>query len=237
MRPLTGSELLELWDEASTLGPVERALSLLAKASPERTLDDFARLSIGARDRLLLQLREWTFGSRITAVLRCPACQQSLEVTLDLTDIRVAEAAPTAVPFELRVAGTDVAVRLPTSVDLAALQGCSDVADGERLLLQRCVQTSRDDLSGADLQDAVEKVMARADPQADVRLAATCPACDHDWLALFDIASFFWKEIHAFAGQLMLDIHTLASAYGWAERDILAMSTWRRQRYTAMVRA
>jgi hypothetical protein len=237
MRPLTGSELLELWDEASTLGPVERALSLLAKASPERTLDDLARLSIGGRDRLLLQLREWTFGSRIAAVLRCPVCRESLEVTLDSTDIRVAEAAPIAVPIELRVAGADVAVRLPTSLDLTDLQGCSDAADGERLLLQRCVRTSSGDFSAAELLDAVDQVMARADPQADVRLAATCPACAHAWLALFDIASFFWKEIRAFAGQLMLDIHTLASTYGWAERDILAMSRWRRQRYTAMVRA
>jgi hypothetical protein len=242
MRPLTGGELIELLDQASTLGPVERALSLLAKASPERTVDDLAQLSVGGRDRMLLQLREWTFGPRMAAVLRCPACEASLEINFDTADIRFGDAVPMAGPFELHVAGADLAVRLPTSLDLAALDGCADVTAGERRLLERCIWTNggdrfEDELLTTEIQDAVDQLMAQADPQADIRLAATCPECDKGWLALFDIASFFWKEIRGFANQLMLDVHTLASTYGWAERDILAMNAWRRQRYVAMAQA
>lgn len=242
MRPLRDGELIELLDEASTLGPVERALWLLAKASPERTVDDLAQLPVGCRDRLLLQLREWMFGSTVMAVLRCPACQASLDVRFDTADIRFGDAVPSAGPFDLRVAGADLAVRLPTSLDLAALHGCADAIEGERVLLERCIWKAGGDRLGdqlvtSEIHDAVDQLMARADPQADVRLAATCPECDKGWLALFDIASFFWKEIRAFAHQLMFDVHTLASSYGWAERDILAMSPCRRQRYVAMVQA
>jgi hypothetical protein len=42
-------------------------------------------------------------------------------------------------------------------------------------------------------------------------------------------------ELNAAATRLLHDVHTLASAYGWSEGDILAMSEARRARYVAMV--
>jgi hypothetical protein len=77
--------------------------------------------------------------------------------------------------------------------------------------------------------------MVQADPQADVQLALTCPACGHQWEATFDIASFFWSEIDSWAHRILREVHTLASAYGWREADILAMSPQRRQLYLEMV--
>jgi hypothetical protein len=77
--------------------------------------------------------------------------------------------------------------------------------------------------------------MAEADPQANVQLAITCPVCSKHWQAGFDIVSFFWNEIDAWAHRLLQEVHTLASAYGWREADILAMSPWRRQCYLAMI--
>jgi hypothetical protein len=77
--------------------------------------------------------------------------------------------------------------------------------------------------------------MGQADPLADLTLLATCPACGHNWRILFDIVSYFWDEIQAWGGRLMREVHTLASAYGWRETDILAMSAWRRQRYLEMI--
>jgi hypothetical protein len=65
----------------------------------------------------------------------------------------------------------------------------------------------------------------------------SCPACQHEWLAMFDILSFFWTEIEAWAYRTLRQVHTLASAYGWREADVLAISAWRRQRYLEMVGA
>ena len=77
--------------------------------------------------------------------------------------------------------------------------------------------------------------MAEADPQADIQLALSCPACGHQWLSTFDIVSFFWSEINAWAYRILREVHILASAYGWREADILAMSPYRRQLYLEMV--
>jgi hypothetical protein len=77
--------------------------------------------------------------------------------------------------------------------------------------------------------------MGQAEPLADLSLAATCPACGHNWQILFDIVSYFWSEINAWSLRLMREVHSLASAYGWREADILAMSAWRRQRYLELI--
>ena len=53
----------------------------------------------------------------------------------------------------------------------------------------------------------------------------------------FDIGAFFWSEIDAWAGRILQQVHVLASAYGWSERDVLALSPVRRQLYLGMVGA
>ena len=77
--------------------------------------------------------------------------------------------------------------------------------------------------------------MALVDPQADVQLALSCPACGQQWRATFDVVSFLWDELDAWARRLLREVHTLASAYHWREADILAMSRWRRQYYLDLV--
>jgi hypothetical protein len=49
--------------------------------------------------------------------------------------------------------------------------------------------------------------------------------------------SFFWNEIEAWACRVLHDVHTLAGAYGWSEREVLRLSPTRRQMYLEMVSA
>jgi hypothetical protein len=49
--------------------------------------------------------------------------------------------------------------------------------------------------------------------------------------------SYLWSELEEWAHRVLVDIHTLAGAYGWSERQILALSPVRRQLYVDMVRA
>src|SRR5436305_312315 len=69
---------------------------------------------------------------------------------------------------------------------------------------------------GDDTVTVLEASMAAADPMADIEIALRCPACSHGWTAAFDIATFLWSEIHAWAQRLLLDVHKLARAYGWS---------------------
>jgi hypothetical protein len=86
------------------------------------------------------------------------------------------------------------------------------------------------------VREVVERIAA-LDPQADTRIDLSCPDCHHGWSEVFDVVSFFWTEIDAWARRLLRDVNVLARAYGWREHDILAMSTMRRQLYLAMAQA
>jgi hypothetical protein len=83
--------------------------------------------------------------------------------------------------------------------------------------------------------ELIARRMADCDPRANIELALECPACGHNWEALFDVVSFFWKEIEAWSRRVLGEVHALASAYGWTEREILALSPWRREFYLQMV--
>jgi uncharacterized protein (UPF0212 family) len=237
MRPLSAQELLDAWERGFGESPVRRALILLAAACPGIAPEDLSRESVGRRDARLLTLREWTFGPRLVSVASCPVCAERLETAFEVADIRVGsfEEGPEE-PLSLTVGGTELAFRLPNSADLVALSSTGSVDDARRRLLDRCLLgTGANDLSEEALQ-AVARRMAEADPQGDIELSLTCPACGHGWLAAFDIASFFWTEVDAWARVLLREIHILASAYGWREPDILALSPWRRRSYLELIR-
>ena len=93
-----------------------------------------------------------------------------------------------------------------------------------------------DSWSDQELEEIGER-MAVADPLAETRLTLHCPKCEYDWEATLDIVAFVWAEIEARARRLLLEIHTLASAYGWSETQILALSENRRARYVEMVQS
>lgn len=137
--------------------------------------------------------------------------------------------------------GYEVAFRLPTSRDLLEA-GKGEGAEAR--LLERCVLEARsgEDPVAADalpvpVIEAVGAAMADADPLADVRLELTCPACGHGWTSPFDPVAFFWDEIEAWVPRLLREVHRLASAYGWSEREILGMSAWRRAEYLRLLEA
>lgn len=172
-----------------------------------------ASLPIGRRDAALLELRIALFGSDFTGVTSCPACGEEIELTFDASEVR------------REPPSDDRSLRLPTTEDLLAIEHMTDVASARAMLLERC---------GASEEDVAR--MAAADPQADVQIDADCPACAHRWREPFDIASYLWTEISVLARRLLSEVHELALAYGWSERDILSMSSARRNAYLEMVR-
>jgi len=79
--------------------------------------------------------------------------------------------------------------------------------------------------------------MAAADPLAEILLHFDCPACNEPFDESLDLTSFIWAEIERKAQSLLGDVHTLASAYGWSEPEILNLTPGRRAAYIAMVQA
>jgi hypothetical protein len=242
VRQLSASDLLNVWEGGLAASPVERALALLGTASPETAPEELAGLSVGQRDARLLTLREWTFGPRLVCLVNCPECGERLELAFDAADIQAASGEELAGEMSLSVGGHEVRFRLPNSGDMMAMVERQGGGNGRQLVLERCVVAARrkgedvavDQLPSEVLEAIVER-MAEADPQADVQLALACPDCGHEWGATFDIVAFFWQEINAWARRTLRQVHVLASAYGWREADILALSPERRHIYLEMV--
>jgi hypothetical protein len=220
--------LLDAWERARPLGPDERAVALLAAADP--AAGDPAALPLGVRDGRLLDLHAALFGPRLEATATCPACGEPLELTLAVDQLRATPAPPTEVP---QWRGYEVSVRPPDSRDLAAVSGLPPAA-AEAELRRRCVSVvdgTVDDLDPA----AVDEAILAADPQAELVAALTCQPCGHRWRAPLDVPAFVWARLESAAYRCAVEVHALASAYGWREADILAMSPWRRALYLAMV--
>ena len=247
MRSLSASELLNAWERALTQAPAQRALTLLIAAYPETPLETLAKLSIGQRDALLLTLREGLFGAQLLSLATCPSCGDLLELAFAVADIRATPPAKFEETFSVHLADYEVQFRLPNSLDLLACVpekaiALHDPAAAQRVLLERCLLAAHhqgenqllDQLPG-EVVAAIVTHMAEADPQADVQLDLSCPACGHHWQAIFDILAFLWSEIHAWALRTLREVHILASAYSWQEADILMMSPYRRRLYLELV--
>jgi hypothetical protein len=241
MRSLSASEILGAWERGLTQSPIQRALELLSPVYPEASLVRLSGLSIGRRDAQLLALRQQLFGPEMAAVAACPQCGSRLDLTLNAAEMASRNPADPDDEVVLSVAGYELEFRLPNSEDLAVALQWNDSDGGRYRLIDRCFLSAKRD--GAPVQfdrlpeeivDAVSEQMASADPLADIQLGLCCPMCSHCWRAAFDIVSFLWREIENTAGRLLRDVHTLASAYGWQEKDILALSPVRRQFYLTL---
>jgi hypothetical protein len=226
MHALSATELLSVWECGNSQVPFQRALTMLAAACAEDSANSLAGLTIGQRDARLLALREMTFGSDITGVTDCPECGEKIELSLNCSHIHSTTEAEPPAELAVQANGREVRFRLPTSADLLAVNRAEQ-------LLERCLLNGGDHLT-ENLRAAVGEKMSNADPMADIHLALNCPSCEHSWEAPFDIVAFLWREISAAARRLLREVHTLASAYGWTEGEILALSPARRRMYLEM---
>jgi len=229
---LTDTLCLTLYERGLSRHAIDRALLLATSA--DATVD-WADQPLGRRDACLLDLRCAWFGPRFEAVLACPRCQQLLELAIDLRDIS-ARAPTHSLSDDIQVAGGRF--RPPTARDLAAITTEPNAALATQHLLRRlrldgpAATTWTDDETQA-IEDAIDS----ADPLAHISLAVGCEHCGHGWQAPLDIAASLWDELAALARDVVAQVHELASAYGWSERDILAMPATRRALYLQQVRA
>lgn len=251
MRALSASDLLEIWERGAGATPLEQALGILATVFPQASRAALASLTIAQRDAALFHLRELTFGPHLTGLAGCPICQERLELDFSIDELHTLQLLPDA---EIALPGPDepatlfkhkgyrLSIRPPTSADLMAASAIADPAQARQHLLEACILSASragralaiHELPGSTLAAVAEKIEQR-EALANLTIDATCPACGHHWEIVFDIVSYFWSEINAWAVRMLHEIHTLASAYGWREADILAMSAWRRQRYLELI--
>jgi hypothetical protein len=236
---LTEDVLLPLWEEGERAGRLGREALLLSTAAPELDGDELAQLTVGQRNAALLKIHTRAFGERLEGFVRCPACDESLEVALGEAQVRAILATEArAGEHELPLDGFELRFRLITCADLEAAAGSADAAAAQRLLVERCVLEARREGEAIAPRELPEEVvaaladrLAALDPQAEISLAVSCPECGHEWRAALDAASFLWSRVSAAARGLLEEVHILATSYGWTESEVLALSRRRRRAY------
>jgi hypothetical protein len=243
MRALLAPDIIRMWEAGRDQAPLDRALTLLSAGAAEPSRDELAALSIGCRDARLLDLRRRVFGELLQAFAECPQCGSYLEMQFNAQEIETNGAKLPAI-HELASGGVAVRFRSPTSADLAKAVAVGDAGAARKALVGQCLIEARREGAEISVQELSPEVaeemsrrMAAADPRAEVLLDLRCPVCAHSWEALFDIASFFWKEISANARRLLREVDALARAYGWGEAEILGLSAPRRQAYLELIGA
>ena len=242
MRPLNSSELLDIWERSTDRPLFEKALILLNMACSDGEPEDPALLSIGNRDALLLQLREWMFGPQLLNVTRCPQCSEIIEWVTDISDLRFpASGKISTASYSLQVDTFNIQFRLPNSYDLFRVFSDSDYQSNPKKLLTDCIiEVLQDTNSSVDLPaevlDRLDQQMSLEDAQAEINMALSCPGCSHKWESKFDIVNYLWMEIDSWARHILKDVATLAATFSWSETQILSMSPQRRQLYLDIIR-
>lgn len=227
MRQTQAHQLLESWEAARSQPMPVRAAALAALAS-DCPLGEVMRWSIPRRDHALFAFRAQVFGDAVDGVTSCPRCAAPLELQLSLSDVRPRDDSATSPEWRtLRLGGSRVRWRRPTTEDLVAVSELRDRTEVRAALIARCIRTDDD-----RLRDKAAALLP-AEP-TDVHLNLSCPSCDHAWQTPFDIATYAWRELDEWAQRTLQQIHVLARAYGWTEDDVLRLSARRRQTYVEM---
>lgn len=230
---LGAEDIVRIWERGRREHPVDRALTMLAILS-RRPRQELAEISVERRDGMLLELRSRLFGDALGGYAACPRCGCGVDVSLTASSEEPEER------FAIEVGGMSLQVRLPTSLDLAAVAGCESVAEARRMLVRRCIEGDRAGggylvgESAFDGEDVVVAVETELDRRAGVSAGAVvldCPDCEHGWAMELDVAAFTWREIEILAGRLLCHVDVLARRYGWSEREILGLSPARRRFY------
>ncbi|MFJ2609175.1 hypothetical protein ACIQOU_00930 [Streptomyces sp. NPDC091279] len=233
---ITGAAgLLAAWEAGLAEAPGGRALLLHRAARPDDDTGRLLAVPVGEREADLFALRRALFGERMQVRLACRACGEDMEFELDAGHLADSAQVPGEPVVRVEQDGWDVEFRLPGVADLTA---AARSQDPRAALLDRCLVAALHDgsaVTAADLPAPVQRRIAaaveEADPGADLALHVACPECGQATRAELDIASYLWTELDAWARDVLLDVHLLATAYGWSEPEILTLSPLRRRYY------
>jgi hypothetical protein len=224
--------VLDLWEAGASASPAARALLLLRAAG-----HDAAGWPVAARDRALLTAY---CPAPLQAVVQCPSCAELLDVAIDTQALPDPPQSPAWVTVQH---GSHVVrARSPSAGDLAALPADAPPDGLVSRLIRSCVRSAEHDGGAVDAEtlpdevlEAVDDALAAASEDGELALRLACASCGTLWDEDLDPVRFAWAWVEERAQAVAADVHTLASAYGWSESEILELSPVRRRLYLSAV--
>lgn len=199
------------------------------------TEDLLRRLSVGTREWLLQQVAADCRPAEDWLETCCATCGTRFDIALDLATLPRNEPAPGFPVVTLRDGDHALAFEVPNGSHEERLARAP--APDLLAFLRSCAldDASCDALSSMDRArlDAIDASLDAATPETADTVSAECPGCGACHCAALDPLSYAFPA----PGRVLRDVHLLCAAYKWAEADVLAMPTRRRQTYAEMVTA
>ena len=239
-RPVSGELELAISESAEAAGSLPRCVSLVLGAALEQVGGEpgspelAEALCVADRQFLMQQLAILLGMERSWRTAMCQGCGQRFDFPLELPQLPV-KPAREGFPFaEVDTGLGRLRVRVPSGADQEAVARLQPEARAMRTLLERCVEplpadTSLEALSPEDVA-RIEEALEEVSPAVVTRLQAACPDCGTAQEVVVD--PYLCLET---GSSLLEEVHILASAYHWSERDILALPRPRRRRYLDLI--
>ncbi|HEV8568088.1 MAG TPA: hypothetical protein VGQ92_13565 [Actinoplanes sp.] len=224
--------LLAAWESAAAAPAPARGAVLALAVGLAPDLDTALDLPLGEVAAHAARMYAQAFGPAITGVVACPDCGELLEATVGVADVLT----PTASDAALTTSHGPVAVRAPTTRDLLAVRHEPDPAGALATRCVRAVDGGPDTTVAAADAVAVEDAVEELSGAAATVLVLACPGCSATVRASLDLPALLFERVRAAAPRLLEEVATLAAAYGWSERGILALSPARRSAYLELAR-
>ena len=213
--PLSRLKLLRDLDVAD--GELAQALAILSACG----VDNSPALPLGIVDRLLLRAHHAVLGADLELVVSCAACGVLNELPLGPSDV------PDYAPRS-GWCGPGAGVREPTAVDLVDLP--SDPATAGQVLAGRCALGPAEAPRDSAALDWAEQSLCGA-------VEFACIECDTRIAEFVDVQSLVTSAVAAAVAEVDIEVHLLASQYGWDLASIEALPEARRRRLAALARS
>lgn len=186
------------------------------------------------RLQALLAITTATRGSELVLSVHCSnrQCRERIELPLDLTRFQQNMAEEV---FVCNIGDRAFTMRLPNGRDQdhwLQQQDESFAAIAKKLVLRIDAEKPGDDWTFPEAWLAhAGEALEQHDELMTLKLNAKCPVCALDLAFAIDLEAELLTCLSQAQKKLLLDVHQLALAYHWTEKEILALSPKRRNFY------
>jgi len=235
---VSGRLELAIWECGEAASSLPHQVSLALAAALDRVgdapadLDSVRELCVADRQFAMHRLAERLGLGQVWRTSTCAACGTPFDFPLDLGALPVKEPGA-GYPFaEVAATPGRLRFRVPNGTDQEAIAALPP-AEAVRTLVKRCQVEGPDVPAGAftaeDLR-AIEASLEEVSPGVVTQVEARCPSCG----AGQRVSVEPYLSLKAGA-TLVSEVHALASAYHWSEREILSLPRKRRHKYLSLV--
>ncbi len=244
VRNLTGAVELDLAEGLSRAdtrpGRVSAVLTVLfdSVAAAPLTADRAAALASGTREWLMQRAAciFWPRPDWMTA--SCQACAARYDLQLDLAELPLKPAGESFPEVHVETSLGRRRFEAPNGVHELALARLALTGEAARRQLTALCGLDDDCRAAAgrysmDDLERIDAVLERLSPEAVDTIESTCPTCGAHTFARVDPLEFAFPA----RDSILREVHLLAGAYHWSEREILSLPSDRRRHYLGLIRA